>query len=116
MTVWFCACGELLENRESKCPVCYPPEIKPAFNPEILIESYSLNRGEAVINLKLSLIGADNGGDKRHAEEIMKSLGITYERAVPQSIADQWLFFDCKNVPEKLPEFITAFSSARMKL
>lgn len=40
---------------------------------------------------------------KLHPQTHMKNLGITYDIAVPQSIADQWWFFNCKNVPENLP-------------
>ena len=44
--------------------------------------------------------------DPRHPVEVMKALGITYTRAEPQPIADQWLFFGCQNVPETLPKHI----------
>jgi hypothetical protein len=30
-------------------------------------------------------------------------LGITYGKSVPQTIADQTWYFNCKNVPEELP-------------
>lgn len=30
-------------------------------------------------------------------------LGITYDKLVPQTIADQTWYFNCKNVPEELP-------------
>lgn len=33
----------------------------------------------------------------------MRKLGITYEHATPQSIADCWWFWGCKNVPDPLP-------------
>ena len=32
-----------------------------------------------------------------------KDLGITYDKSVPQTIADQTWYFNCKNVPEELP-------------
>lgn len=41
-----------------------------------------------------------------HPQENMRMLGITYKRAEPQPIADQWMFFDCENVPDSLPEHI----------
>ena len=37
----------------------------------------------------------------------MQSLGITYQHATPQSIADQWWFWNCQNVPETLPKFLS---------
>lgn len=54
----------------------------------------------------------ENKGDiKRlgsmHPQKSMRELGITYSKAVPQSIADQWWFYDCENIPEKLPPFLT---------
>jgi len=38
-----------------------------------------------------------------HAQEYMRKLGITYEHATPQSIADCWWFWGCRNVPDPLP-------------
>lgn len=53
----------------------------------------------------------ENSGDvnrlgSMHPQKAMKELGITYSKAVPQSIADQWWFYDCENVPDKLPPFL----------
>ena len=49
--------------------------------------------------------------DKRlgamYPQKAMKELGITYKKAIPQSMGDQWWFYDCENVPEKLPPFLT---------
>ena len=44
---------------------------------------------------------------KDHAQKVMGDLGITYDYAVPQSIADCWWFFNCKNVPEPIPGFLS---------
>ena len=41
----------------------------------------------------------------------MKDLGITYKYAVAQSVADQWWFFCCENVPDVLPERLTVMDS-----
>jgi hypothetical protein len=41
-----------------------------------------------------------------HPQKTMEELGITYERAIPQSIADQWWFLNCANVPKDLPPFL----------
>jgi len=40
-------------------------------------------------------------------QDKMKELGITYKKAVPQSICDQWWFLGCDNIPKELPEYIT---------
>ena len=43
----------------------------------------------------------------RHAQEVMRDLGITYQHSTPQSIGDQFWFWNCENVPEQLPKYIT---------
>ncbi len=43
----------------------------------------------------------------QHAQDRMKSLGITYQHATPQSLGDQWWFWNCENVPDSLPEDLT---------
>lgn len=57
-------------------------------------------------DLFLDYVGALKAGDNRHAVEIMKSLGITYEHAEPQPIADQWKFHACSNIPDALPSYL----------
>lgn len=44
--------------------------------------------------------------ENRHPQVVMKELGITYQHATPQSIADQWWFWNCQNVPAVLPSFL----------
>lgn len=44
---------------------------------------------------------------EEHAVKLMKRLGITYKLAVPQSLGDQWWFFNCRNVPPELPSCVT---------
>jgi hypothetical protein len=51
-----------------------------------------------MINLSLDLYQIEC-----HAQEYMRKLGITYELATPQSIADCWWFWNCKNFPDPLP-------------
>lgn len=46
-------------------------------------------------------------GENRHAQEVMEELGIKYQLSVPQSLGDQWWFFNCTNIPDKLPSYIT---------
>lgn len=45
----------------------------------------------------------------KHAQLCLKELGITYQTAVPQSLYDSWWFFNCGNIPDELPEWITIF-------
>ncbi len=42
-----------------------------------------------------------------HAQEYMKQFNITYQKAVPQSIADCWHFWNCENLPDPLPEALS---------
>lgn len=55
------------------------------------------------------------GGPLSHPQQYMRALGITYKLAVPQSIADQWWFFACENVPEKLPECLSIMENKNLK-
>lgn len=42
-----------------------------------------------------------------HAQEVMRKLMIAYQHSTPQSIGDQYWFWNCKNVPVELPTYIT---------
>ena len=42
-----------------------------------------------------------------HPQKAMGELGITYQHATPQSIADCWWFWNCVNIPDSLPPFLT---------
>jgi len=42
-----------------------------------------------------------------HPQEMMKRLGITYQYATPQSMLDCWWFWNCENIPENLPPYLS---------
>lgn len=42
----------------------------------------------------------------KHAQVVMRDLGITYRRAEPRMIADCWHFYGCENVPATLPGYL----------
>lgn len=46
-------------------------------------------------------------GENRYAPEVMHELGITYQHSTPQSLGDQFWFWNCENVPDKLPKYLT---------
>lgn len=46
------------------------------------------------------------GNTHGHPQKVIKSLGITYQHATPQSMGDQWWFWNCENIPEELPEYL----------
>jgi len=48
-----------------------------------------------------------NCGENRHPQLVMKELGIIYQHETPQSIADQWWFWNCQNVPDELPKYLS---------
>lgn len=58
-------------------------------------------------HLRFKLREAYDVGETRHAQEVMRSLGITYKLAVPQTMGDQWWFFNCDGIPKELPSYIT---------
>jgi hypothetical protein len=53
------------------------------------------------VHLRLDLYGVT-----KHAQEVMKDLGIRYQIAVPQSLYDCWWFFNCVGIPDVLPEYL----------
>lgn len=57
-----------------------------------------------MINLQLDLCAMP---DNRPPQQLMRDLGISYARAVPQSMVDCWQFFECENVPDHLPDCLT---------
>lgn len=51
-----------------------------------------------------------------HPQTLMKRLGITYQHATPQSMADQWWFWNCSNIPDPLPKGLEILSADPMKM
>lgn len=47
-----------------------------------------------------------------HAQKVMASLGITYQHATPQSMADQWWFWNCENLPAELPPYLSELKTS----
>ncbi len=67
------------------------------------------------MHLKFNYNGAWDSKDNRHAQTVMKELGITYQHSTPQSLGDQFWFWNCKNIPEALPEYITELTANPME-
>lgn len=57
-------------------------------------------------HLRLWCQGAHEAGNTKHPQTIINELGIKYEVPVPQSIADQWWFLNCDNIPDELPDYM----------
>jgi len=49
---------------------------------------------------------AYNSQDMPHPVEQMKILGITYQHRTPQSMGEQWWFWNCENIPDPLPPYL----------
>lgn len=47
------------------------------------------------------------GKETRHAQDYLKYKGITYIHSVPQSMGDCWWFYLPKNLPKKLPKWLS---------
>lgn len=95
-----------IERRHKKL-VLACPVIQRQTTPDALSSQEILyNSNGEVMHLRFCCTGALYAGEKRHAQAVMESLGITYQHAVPQSMGDQWQFWNCENVPDALPEYI----------
>ena len=60
-----------------------------------------------VSHLKFDMIGAYLAGVQEHPQKVLKSLGIEYTHSTPQSVGDQWWFWNCQVSMSTLPEYIT---------
>jgi hypothetical protein len=58
-------------------------------------------------HLRFDCYGAWDAGVKDHPQAVMKQLGITYQHATPQTIADQWWFWNCHGIPDPLPPYLS---------
>jgi hypothetical protein len=63
------------------------------------------------MNLVYDIMAAGYSGEMRHAQAVMKELGIEYTLSVSQAASDCWWFFCCKNTPETLPRFLTVLDA-----
>ena len=62
---------------------------------------------ESKMNLIFCMRSAHDCGEVIHPQKGMRAMGITYEHTTPQSIGDQWWFWNCANVPASLPKFLS---------
>jgi len=59
------------------------------------------------MNLRYDYFAATCNGVNKHAQDVMNKLGITYRSCIGRSMGDDYLFWDCENVPAVLPKYIT---------
>ncbi len=58
------------------------------------------------MHLEFSYKVAWSVGEQRHAEQVMRDLGITWGRSTPQTMDEAWWFWNCENVPADLPPYV----------
>ena len=59
------------------------------------------------MHLRFNTLTASIGcSENRHPQVVMRELGITYQHATPQSMGDQWWFWNCKGAPADLPKYL----------
>lgn len=63
------------------------------------------------LNLRLDIYSL-----RLHAQDFMRLNQIKYQFAVPQSMGDQWWFFNCENYPDPLPEELSLITQDPEKL
>lgn len=57
--------------------------------------------------LRYSLETADRTYNiKEHPVTVVENLGITYQHRTPQSMSSEWWFWNCENIPVKLPDYL----------
>jgi hypothetical protein len=49
-----------------------------------------------------------------HPQRAMAEMGITYQHSTPQSMGDQWWFWNCEGVPAQLPPFLEVMENDPM--
>lgn len=58
-------------------------------------------------HLRMYMEGDSFSAENAHPQNIMKKYGITYTHCTPQSMGNQWWFWNCENIPDNLPDFFT---------
>jgi hypothetical protein len=43
----------------------------------------------------------------RHPQDVMRELSIDYQHPTPQSMYDQWWFWNCKGKLDNLPDYLS---------
>lgn len=71
------------------------------------VAEYAGGHSSRTMSLRYCLMDAGiNCNERRHAQEVMRWFGTTYQKAVPSSMTDSWQFWNCKNAPDPLPPYL----------
>jgi len=80
----------------------------PAFLTDLIRAIHEAFNHQTMIHLRLNIYN----GYAEHPQQTMKRFGITYQCATPQSISDEWIFWNCENAPNPLPQHLTILSGS----
>jgi hypothetical protein len=67
-------------------------------------------------NVRIKLNYLAYAGDMRSAGQIVRDLGLTYSLWVPQTLYDQIWLFNCDNLPDPFPPFISEITESPRSL
>ncbi len=59
------------------------------------------------MHLRFEMIRADTHREHRHPQVVMRELGITYTHSTPQTLGEQWWFWNCDHIPAELPPYLS---------
>lgn len=59
------------------------------------------------VHLQYDMIGAFKAGFTKHPQEVLLELGIEYQHATPQTMFDCWQLWNCINIPNPMPTFLS---------
>jgi len=59
------------------------------------------------MHLRYNMMTAYDKNLPDHPQRVMQSLGIKYTHAIAQSVGDQWWFWNCINLPDTLPDYLS---------
>jgi hypothetical protein len=67
-------------------------------------------------HLRFDMEVAYKSGVKGFPPQVIEELGITFQHANIQGMVEQWWFWNCENIPEQLPGYITVANWNPMEL
>ena len=67
------------------------------------------------MNIIYDMYSAYDANVHEHPQQVMSNLGIRYFDATPQSVADCWIFWNCRNLPNELPVYLSALDKGPME-
>ena len=66
-------------------------------------------------HLRYCMYGAGLARVGKHPQTHMREMGINWQHSMPQSMGDQWWFWNCSGIPDLLPPFVTKMENDPME-